>query len=376
MYKELKNLSESDFYPFHMPGHKRNVEDPLLGDAFSLDITEIDGFDNMYHPEGMIKSLQERMARIFGAGKAYFIVNGSSAGILSAISAAVPRGGKILMARNSHKSAYNAVFLQELDVDYIYPEVIPYWEMNGGFSPEKIERALYQDKEIRAVFLPSPTYEGIVSDIKKISEICHAHSVPLIVDSAHGAHLGLHKKFTEEWNCPDSAAEGADISIESLHKTLPSFTQTAMALLNGNMIDRGLFERFYSIFQTSSPSYLFMAGADRCLDIIEKEGEARFSALEQKLKVLRDEARKMKNIRIAGEEIIGSYEVYGYDPTKILISAGHMTGRALYDMLREKYYIQPEMALGRYTLLMTTLMDKDSGFDRLLMALEEIDENL
>ncbi len=376
MYNELKKLAESELYPFHMPGHKRNIDDPLLGGAFKLDITEIDDFDNLHHPEGIIGELQDRMKKLFGGDRAYFLVNGSSSGILSAISAAVPRGGRILMARNSHKSAYNAVYLQELEVTYIYPEEIPEWEMNGGFSPEKIERALQDDKEIKAVFLPSPTYEGCVSDIRQISEICHKCGVPLIVDSAHGAHFGLYSDFTEKWKCPDASAQGADIVIESLHKTLPSFTQTAMVLMNDGFVDKKLFERFYSIYQTSSPSYVFMAGVDRCMDIIESEGQDRFKKLDFMLKKIREKAAGSKHIHIAGEELIGRHGVYGYDPTKLVVSAEGMTGRALYDMLRETYYIQPEMALGKYCLLMTTLMDTEEGLERLLGALEEIDDNL
>ena len=376
MYKELKDLSQSDYYPFHMPGHKRNVEDPFLKGAFQLDITEIDDFDNMHHPGGIIKDLEERMQRIFGGEKAYFLVNGSSSGILSAISAAVPRGEKILMARNSHKSAYNAAYLRELDVEYIYPEEISEWEMNGGFSPEKIRKTLEADKKIRAVFIPSPTYEGCVSDIRKIAEVCHIFNVPLIVDSAHGAHFGLYEPFVSEWNCPDASKEGADIVIESLHKTLPSFTQTAMVLVNGNRVERDLFERYYSIYQTSSPSYVFMAGADRCMDIIESEGNERFKALEKELNKIRLMASQRKNIRIIGSEIIGNNEIYGYDPTKLVVSVGDMTGRGLYDMLREEYHIQPEMALGRYCLLMTTLMDSAEGLARLYNALEKISENI
>ena len=376
MYKELKELSQSDYYPFHMPGHKRNVDDPLLKGAFQLDITEIDDFDNMHHPEGIIKDLEERMQKIFGGEKAYFLVNGSSSGILSAISAAVPRGEKILMARNSHKSAYNAAYLRELDVEYIYPEEIDEWGMNGGFSPEKIRDLLEADKGIRAVFIPSPTYEGCVSDIKKIAEICHSFEVPLIVDSAHGAHFGLYKPFVSEWNCSDASKEGADIVIESLHKTLPSFTQTAMALVSGNLVKRELFERYYSIYQTSSPSYVFMAGVDRCMDIIENEGQERFKTLERALKKIREMAAERKKIRIVGEEIIGTGEIYGYDPTKLVVSVGDMTGRGLYDMLREEYHIQPEMALGRYCLLMTTFMDSEEGLTRLYNALEKIRENI
>ena len=211
---ELCKLASSDMYPFHMPGHKRRLDCDI--NPYTYDITEIDGFDNLHAAEGIIKEAEERAAALWGAKSSFFLVNGSTCGILAALSAALPKKGHLLMARNSHKAAYHAAYLRELQVTYLYP-VFTEFGIQGGILPEQVEAALEADESIEAVFLTSPTYDGIVSDIEKIAEIAHQHGIPLIVDEAHGAHLGFHPYF------PKSAITlGADVVIQSLHKTLPA----------------------------------------------------------------------------------------------------------------------------------------------------------
>ncbi len=391
MYKELKQLAESRLYPFHMPGHKRQLDDPYLGSALQMDVTEIDGFDNLHHPTGIIRELEQRLADFFQADRARFLVNGSTSGVLAAISAVMNRPSKgesgkeggitksdrrLLMARNSHKSAYDSAYLNRLDLRFLMPEEIPLWQINGGISPAAVEEALAEDPCIEGVFLTSPTYEGILSDIGAISSICHRKGLPLIVDSAHGAHLGLYNPFTEKFRCPDAFAEGADLVIESLHKTLPSFNQTAVILYREDLIDPHLIERFTSLFQTTSPSYVFMAGADKCLDIMEKQGEALFHALDHRLSKLKDQVRDMRHVRIFEGEGMQKYSGYGLDPTKLLISADGMTGRDLYDFLRQEHDLQPEMASKTFCLAMTTVMDSQEGFSRLTKALVHLEEML
>ncbi|MBQ7724749.1 MAG: aminotransferase class I/II-fold pyridoxal phosphate-dependent enzyme [Lachnospiraceae bacterium] len=375
MYEELKALSKSDMYPFHMPGHKRRMPGSEVFDPYGIDITEIDGFDDMHDPRGLIKDLNKRLCSRFGGEEALILVNGSTAGVLAAISSTVSHGGKILIARNSHKSAYNAIELRGLKSCFIYPELIEEYCLSGGIDPDKVEAALKEDNEIEAVFITSPTYEGVVSDIAEISKICHSRGIPLIVDSAHGAHAGLYEPFTSEYGLRDAAADGADIVIESLHKTLPCFTQTAMVILNSGYIDLNRFRKYYSVYQTSSPSYIFMAGADKMLTLLDNEGEERFRLLYSRLQKFRDCLRDCKKIRCIGPEFTGSYGVKGFDPTKILLTAEGITGSDLYSILMEKYHLQPEMAAGDYLLLMTSIMDNEDGFRRLTEAVEDLIRN-
>ena len=368
MFYELSRLNESNMYPFHMPGHKRRMEG---FNPYSIDITEIDGFDDMHDPKGIIRDLNERLRERFGGKKAFILVNGSTSGVLTAISSCVKPGEKLLLAGNSHKSAFDAVYLRGLEVTYIYPGKIEGYDIYGGINPDAVERELNEDKSIKAVFITSPTYEGFLSDVGKIAHVCHEHGIPLITDSAHGAHSGLYKPFTDEFGFENAVELGADIVIKSLHKTLPAFTQTSLIQLNGDLVDEGVFKRFYSIYQTTSPSYILMAGADRMLEKIEKDGDRLFAELYDSLKDLRKSFEKAGKIRIFGPELIGRYAITGYDPTKLLISSEDMTGRQLYDTLRLEYGLQPERAGEKHVLLMTSMMDDREGFIRLKTALVE-----
>lgn len=243
----LMEYGESDAYPFHMPGHKRQAGAGFAGDfpnPFSVDITEIGGFDNLHHPEGILKESMEWAGNVYGADQTYYLVNGSSCGILSAVCGSVSHGGTILMSRNCHKSAYHGVYLGHLRAEYIYPQTIPEFGIQGGLSPEDVRRLLITHPETEAVLVVSPTYDGIVSDIGAIAKIVHEWGIPLIVDEAHGAHF----PFGGEARFPVSALElGADVVIQSLHKTLPSLTQTAVMHVNAGFADISRIDRYVHI---------------------------------------------------------------------------------------------------------------------------------
>mgnify|MGYP005761843149 FL=1 len=201
LYVKLKEYSASDYYPFHMPGHKRN---PLITGAdlpYEIDITEIDGFDDLHHASSILKGAEERAARAYRAEETHYLINGSTAGILSAVLGCSERGRKILIARNCHKSVYNAVYLNELHPVYVYPEFDERTGLNGEIRPEKVARILKSEQDICAVVITSPTYDGVVSDVRMISDIAHEKGIPLIVDEAHGAHFGFHPYFPE--NSPE-----------------------------------------------------------------------------------------------------------------------------------------------------------------------------
>ena len=370
LYKELEDYSHKDYYPFHMPGHKRN---PFSVDGkfpFERDITEIDGFDNLHHPEGILKRAQEGAARLYGSKECFFSVNGSTAAILSAISAAVSRGGQILMGRNCHKAVYHALYLMNLKPIYIYPQTEESLGINGGISPSRVERELEENKEIQAIILTSPTYDGIVSDIKKIAEIAHRYQIPLIVDEAHGAHLRFSDYF------PVSAVDlGADVVIQSLHKTLPSMTQTAVLHLLSDRVDREKIQRFMGIYQSSSPSYILMASIDACMEKMEKDGEKMYREYIGMLKDVRRRLSACKHIRLVGEDLIGSRGVFDYDLSKLIFSAkkSSLTGKELYQILLERYHLQMEMESENYVLAITSVGDTEEGFLRLCEAIEEID---
>lgn len=371
LYETLRSYCDSDYYPFHMPGHKRNLNFFPEGLGYGMDITEIEGFDYLHDAKGIIKDSMDRAAQVFGAEESYFLVNGSSCGLLAGISACTKAGDKIIMARNSHKSAYHGVFLNQLDVQYSYPHFVSNLGINGGIYADNIEKMLITHTDTKLVLITSPTYEGIVSDIEAIAIVCHNYNIPLIVDQAHGAHLGFSQGF------PKSAVQlGADIVIESLHKTLPSFTQTAILHLNGTLVDRKEIRKYLEIYQTSSPSYVFMAGMDYLVGLLEKEKANLFRQYEDKLTWFYHEMQQLKKLFILKKEDNSKY--YTVDFSKIVIFTQHtdLNGQELYEILLNQYHLQMEMVSTHYVIAMTSICDTEEGIKRLADALLEIDQTI
>lgn len=366
IYDSLQRLHHSKQYPFHMPGHKRQGGENPLADIYDIDITEIDDFDNLHDPEGLILRAEERCNSIYGADESFFMVNGSTGGILSAISAVTMKGDKIAASRNSHRSFYNAAYINCLEVDYIYPEMNRELGLCSSIKPEEVKRVLDSDRELRAVFITSPTYEGITSDIAQIADIVHSQGIPLIVDEAHGAHFGFSK------DVPDGAIhQGADIVIHSTHKTLPAMTQTALLHVQGSIVDRGRLKKFLKIFQTSSPSYVFMASIDLCMDMLDSYSSQWFAKLLMYNKKIIAETAVCRYIRVLDNKLID-------DPAKIVICSliDKFSGNDLYDIFRKRYHLQPEMASERYILMIITGNDSDSGIDRLIDAILDINNRI
>ena len=369
LYEKLRKYCDSDYYPFHMPGHKRRLG-MGMEDPFGFDITEIEGFDNLHHPEGILLEAQRRAARLYGAEETHFLVNGSTAGILCAIGACAP-SGRILMARNSHRAAYHALSLNRLEAVWLYPgkfvpegETEASWEeLNGPILAADAEAALEACPDVRAVFITSPTYDGVCSDVAAIARAAHRRGLPLIVDGAHGAHFGMHPLFPE-----NAVRQGADLVIHSLHKTLPAPTQTALLHVQGDRVDRRRLRRLLAVYQTSSPSYVLMAGIDRCVGLLEREKDRLFGELAGHLDWFRRETGNLELLRLPKSD----------DPSKILISAegAGLTGLEIQKFLREEAHLELEMAAGSYALALTSVGDDREGFVRLATALGQLEERL
>lgn len=409
LLNRLMEYSRTDMYPMHMPGHKRMAEDAALKDfpnPFAIDITEIDGFDNLHHPEDILKDSMEWAAQVYGADGTYYLVNGSSGGILSAVCAAVCPGGKILISRNCHKSVYHGVILNQLEVSYVYPQIIEDLGIQGGISAKDVETALEQCADVQAVLIVSPTYDGVVSDIGAIAQVVHSYGIPLIVDEAHGAHFAFCDEDgfggMEAESClveigqeserknrllASALTQGADVVIQSLHKTLPSLTQTAVLHIKGNRVDRYRLERYLQMFQSSSPSYVFMASMERCIYEMAEHGKEYLQEFFGRLERLRGGLREMKHLRLL-DGVKGKWSVYGLDPSKLVVSCrscvkvhadGHveaMNGNMLAAWLRENYHLEMEMCGADYVVAILTFLDSEEGLERLCRALKEIDGEL
>ncbi len=367
---KLIKYSKSNIYPFHMPGHKRKPID--FPNPYTIDITEIDGFDNLHHAQEILKEAQGRAAELYGAKRSFYLVNGSTCGILAAICAATKKGDQILVARNSHKAVYHSIFLQELGAVYLYPEITRLG-IQGMITPEAVEKKLQNNPEIQTVVITSPTYDGVVSDIHSIAEVVHNYGAVLIVDEAHGAHFGFEVGF------PENAVKlGADAVIVSLHKTLPSFTQTALLHLCSDRISETRVAKYLGIFETSSPSYLFMAGMEKCIRMIKEDGEQLFANYKRHLGIIYKETADLTHLSVLHPGDLSRDEAYDFDIGKLLIfpDSDYLNGKQLYDLLLEKYHLQMEMMTDKYVVAMTSIMDTDEGFSRLISALKDIDREL
>ena len=370
LLEKLTEYSQSDFYPYHMPGHKRNPAGALPADWTNRDITEIEGFDNLHDAEGILKELQKKAAVAYGAEESFYLVNGSTSGILSAISAAVPFGGELLIARNCHKSVYHAAYLRQLKLHYIYPDVLDGYDICEAVSAEQVAEALAIHPQVAAVLIVSPTYEGRIADVQAIAEVVHGKGLPLIVDEAHGAHLGFSPEFAV-----NSARLGADIVINSVHKTLPAMTQTALLHVNGKLVDRQALRRFLRIYQTSSPSYVLMSSIEEAVEMAaEGSAFAEFAVHWQKLLTEMSGLQKLKILPESFEECRKRQQDIG----KLIISTKEteLSGQQLYDMLLTEYHLQPEMVSESYVLCMFTIGDTEEGYDRLAKALSAIDHKI
>lgn len=395
LINRLAAYARSDMYPFHMPGHKRRTgpEESFMNSCtdsftnpFAVDITEIEGFDNLHHPEGILKDSMKWAADVYGADQTYYLINGSTGGILAAVCGSVPRGGRILVSRNCHKSVYHGICLNQLKTSYVYPQEIEGLGIQGGITAEDVDRMLNRYMDTQAVLIVCPTYDGIVSDIEAIARIVHRAGLPLIVDEAHGAHFRYDAMF------PVSALDlGADVVIQSVHKTLPSLTQTALLHIKCNRPDGGCYadreriDRYIHMVQSSSPSYVLMASIENSIYQMEQTDTAPYG---KQLHRLRRRLGQMRHLRLADTGLIGQAGIRDLDISKIVVSTRGtclypaedgltgFTGAQLDDILRREYHLEMEMCGADYVTAITTVMDSGEGLERLGDALTRIDSQL
>lgn len=370
LLERLMQYAKNPPYPFHMPGHKGGKKGAFVN-PFSFDITEIEGFDNLHHPEGILLEAQKKCAKTFGAEESFFMVNGSTGGMIAAILSVCQKDDKVLIARNCHKSVYSGLTFSGAVPVYVMPEWIEQYGIFGGISPEKIEKAFEKEKTMKAVVITSPTYEGFVSDVEKIAEIVHKNNAVLIVDEAHGAHMGFSNYF------PKTALRcHADIVVQSMHKTLPALTQTALLHVQGQRADRQKLKQTLAMVQTSSPSYIFMASMDRCRELLDDEGKSLFQFYVSYLKEFRKQIERLKNTFLIGTEIKKKYEIFDIDLGKLVFVNEYLSGQQMQTELLKNYHIQLEMSGFYHALAMTSIADTKEGFFMLQEALEKIEHSI
>lgn len=372
LYNKLIQYSES-ITSFHMPGHKFGKalnmnEIPFL----KLDATEVPGLDNLYEAEDVILEAEEKMAIKYGARETIFITNGSTSGIMASILTVCNPGDSLIVARNCHHSVWNALILGGIRPIYINPSHDQEHNILGGICPLGLEQLLRDNPEAKGVILVSPTYEGLVSDIQKITEVVHKQNKILIVDEAHGAHFAWDDTF------PRSAvAYGADIVIQSMHKTLPALTQSALVHLTGVRILKEDLVKRLQITQTSSPSYIMMGIMDYTRALMESQAD-RWKTYGLELLKTRKALENMEHLILLSKDICNQANIFDLDESKLTIFTynADITGIALGKRLRRDYNIQVEVEAQDYIIAMSTIADESYELYLLSKALLEIDATL
>ncbi|MCD8325184.1 MAG: aminotransferase class I/II-fold pyridoxal phosphate-dependent enzyme [Lachnospiraceae bacterium] len=365
--QKLREYAESDFYPCHMPGHKGSGNTGSVFDCLhGMDITEIDGFDNLHHADDILRKVQDDAATAFGADASFYLVGGSTTGILAAVSAALPAGGELLIARNCHKSVYHAAYLRSLKLHYILPGFDREGQIFEPVTACQVRDALKRHPDAGAVLITSPTYEGLTANVEEIAEVVHKQNIPLIVDEAHGAHFGFAECL------PPNSNAWADLVVQSLHKTTKALTQTALLHVNGERVPAALVQRYLDIYMTSSPSYLLMASMEEAVVDLRDHGEKLYREFMERVSGFLRQTAELKQLFVYNGKRNKA------DPCKILICSRmtEFSGKDLYNVLLQRYHLQMELCENNHVLAIMMPYDRQEGFDRLAVALNEIDQSL
>ena len=357
---------------FHMPGHKgRSTLYGIYGfggfvhNMMGADITEIPGADALQQPQGVIKRVMNHYASLYGVLHTELLVNGSSVGLMAAILSTVPRGGYLITGRNSHKSVYSGMRLGGIEPIYVLPEIDCQTGLQGGINPKEIEKTLEKHPEADAVLITSPNYYGVLSDLQKIADIVHKYNKILIVDQAHGAHLKFFDYFGENYRAAENC--DADIVVNSIHKTLLSFTGTAILNICSNRIDIEKVSENLRMLQTTSPSYLMMGSLDINEQILRQDGYELIKRWEKDVEYFYKECKKIRGVSLIIRKDM--------DLTKINLSMSDcgLDGTNLYKELMQRN-IWCELVHGDYVMLLTGIGNERGDYEEVLTALREISQ--
>ena len=373
VYEALERFRRQRVVPFDVPGHKRGRGNPelvkLLGEqCVSLDVNSMKPLDNLCHPVSVIMEAEQLAAEAFGAAHAYFMVGGTTSAVQSMVLTACKLGDKIIMPRNVHRSAINALVLCGAEPVYVNPDVDAHIGIALGMELSDVEKAIEEHPEATAVFVNNPTYYGICSDLRGIVKLAHEHGMMVLVDEAHGTHLSFHEGL------PVSAMEaGADMSAISMHKSGGSLTQSSLLLLNENVNTRYV-EQVINLTQTTSASYLLLSSLDISRRNLALRGRESFEKVRQMAEYAREEINSIGGYYAYGKDLVNGRSIYDYDVTKLSVYTRDigLTGIEVYDLLRDEYDIQIEFGDIGNILAYISIGDRIQDIERLVGALEDI----
>lgn len=375
LFDALMEYVNRNTIPFHVPGHKKGqgmdnkFKDFVGTNVLSIDVTVFKLVDSLHHPTGAIKKAQELAADAYGSDSAFFSIHGTSGAIQAMILSVVTQGDKIIIPRNVHKSVTAGIILSGAVPVYMQPEIDRTIGVALGVTPETVERTLKENPDAKAVLIINPTYYGVASDIKRIADIVHSYDIPLIVDEAHGPHLGFNDRL------PMSGIQaGADICAQSTHKIIGSLTQSSLLQVRSERIDVNRVQQVMNLLQTTSPSYILMASLDVARMQIATKGKELLDTAIDLAEYTRSEVNKIPGLYCFGREVLNKKGAFDIDPTKITICCKDMgiTGFQLDQILADKYHIQVELSDLYNVLAVGSFGDTKQTMDALISALREI----
>lgn len=361
-------------YPFHTPGHKggRGMEEMLrceLGaGAVAMDVSLMSELDDIHAPSACIKEAQDLAAQLYGSDRCFFAVNGTTGAIHAMLMAACRAGDKVLVPRNAHRSVAGALLLANLQPVFVMPEYDAGFGINTQITPEAVAEAFEKEPDIKAVLVTSPNYYGQAADLKSISQIAHAHNAVLLVDEAHGPHLGFSQKL------PPSALQcGADACAQSTHKILGAMTQCSLLHIKGGRINLTRAAEVMSLLTTTSPNYLLMASLDAARYTLAVQGEKLADKALAAAEKLRSLLKNFEGLRLLDDSCIGSNGVAGFDKTKVMVNtaAWGYTGVEAGDALR-RAGIAVELTDATNVLFLVTYADGGAGYEAVLKKIETV----
>lgn len=366
----LISYSNKPKTPFHMPGHAggRGIHPKIkefFGDnIFKADLTELDELDNLSDPHGVIKEAQEKIAGIFNARASYFLINGSTLGLMALILSVAGEEDRVLVPRNCHRAVINALILTGAEPIWYLPEWLSEWQLYGKVSTEKFDDYLDEYPEIKAALVVNPSYEGIVSNTGGLATLCQKYEIPLIVDEAHGGHWRFSDELPE-----DAIASGADAVVQSLHKSCGSLSQSSLLHLSkSSKFSKRVVEENLRLLQSTSPSYILMASLDAASSfLISEEGRQILQETHKASLELREKLKEIESIRI-----LESSSKLTVDPTRLFVSINNLTGDTLANIIEFDYRIAIESFNNYGNLFFLNIGNTAEDFEKLYLALKDI----
>ena len=373
IYEALRKFRRMRVVPFDVPGHKRgrgNMElTEFLGeDCMNVDVNSMKPLDNLCHPVSVIKDAEMLAAQAFGAANAFFMVGGTTSAVQSMIMYACKEGDKIIMPRNVHRSAINALILTGAVPVYVNPDVNKQLGIALGMSVSQVEQAIKDNPDAKAIMVNNPTYYGICSDLKRITDLAHAHGMLVLVDEAHGTHFYFGDNF------PLTAmAAGADIASVSMHKSGGSLTQSSF-LLMGEKVNADYMRQVINLTQTTSASYLLLSSLDISRKRLALGGKEIFAQTVEMAEYARSEINDIGGYYAYSSELINGDSIFDFDVSKLSVFTLPigLAGIEVYDLLRDEYDIQIEFGDIGNILAYISVGDRKRDIERLISAMSEI----